>query len=337
MLTDGVAGAVFGPFPRQTVAPDNLQMHLLIPFAAPLSEAGRQAAQTLVWPRLQALLAMAHEVHRTEADEADERSLSPPHERALALALGLQGASGQLPWAARQAQADGVDTGELAWGLLSPTHWHLGTEQVSLMDPASLMLDDTASRAFFNAVQPLFSSEGFALHYGAPQRWYAAHESLGRLATASLDRVIGRNVDAWLGSAPAVRRIRRLQSEVQMLLYTHPLNEQREQQGLLPVNSFWLSGCGVAQAATGPAPVVDERLRSAALAEDWAAWVKAWDTLDAGPLSAALQQARQGETTRLTLCGERAFATFETAPRGWWQRLRTRWAPPAVGALLETL
>ena len=81
-------------------------MHLLIPFAAPLSAAGRQALAALALPRLRALLGRLTEVER---DEGDEWGLSPPHERALARALGWQGASGQLPWAARLAAADGID------------------------------------------------------------------------------------------------------------------------------------------------------------------------------------------------------------------------------------
>jgi hypothetical protein len=255
----------------------------------------------------------------------------------LALALGLQGGAGQLPWAARAARADGVATGDLAWGLLTPAHWHLGTDQVSLADPAGLMLDEAASRAFHDAVRELFTSEGHALHYGAATRWYIAHESLAGLATASLDRVVGRNVDAWLGSDPAARRLRRLQSEVQMLLYTHPLNDSREARGLLPVNSFWLSGCGVAQAETGPSPTIDERLRSPALADDWAAWCKAWETLDAGPLAELLAQARHGGPLRLTLCGERAWAAFEPAPSGLLRRLRGLWSTPAMLPLLESL
>ncbi len=105
-------------------------MHLLIPFAAPLSEAGRQAAATLALPNLRVLMARWAEVQR---DDGDEWSLSPPHERALALALGWQGACGQLPWAARAARADGIEPGDLSWGQLTPAHWHLGTEQVSLL------------------------------------------------------------------------------------------------------------------------------------------------------------------------------------------------------------
>lgn len=334
---DGHANARrHAPRPRGAgaAAADNAAMHLLIPFAAPLSDAGRQAAATLVLPQLQALLARWTEVQR---DEADELSLSPPHERALALALGLQGASGLLPWAARNARADGVDVADLAWGQLTPAHWRLGTEQLSLFDPAALMLDEAESRTLIDAVQPLFTSEGFAMHYGAPLRWYIAHESLATLATPSLDRVIGRNVDAWLGKDPAARRIRRLQAEVQMQLYTHPLHDARTARGLPPVNSFWLSGCGPAQADAGPAPVVDERLRRAVLAEDWAAWVKAWDTLDQGPLAELRAAADAGAKASLTLCGERAWARFEPAPRSLMQRVHRLWSPATPAKVLETL
>jgi hypothetical protein len=309
-------------------------MHLLIPFAAPLSEAGRQAAAALALPQLQALLARCPEVQR---DSADEWNFSPPHERALALALGWQGAAGLLPWAARAAQGDGIATADLAWGLMTPAHWHLGTEQISLIDPAGLMLDDSAARAFFEAVAPLFVSEGFAMHYGSAQRWYLAHESLAGLATASIDRVIGRNVDGWLGHDPAAQRLRRLQSEVQMLLYTHPLNDERAARGLLAVNSFWFSGCGVAQPEAPNPPRVDERLRSPALADDWPAWCRAWETLDAGPLAALRRQADSGQPVALTLCGERAWARFESAPRSLLQRLRGLWTRSAPFTVLETL
>ena len=309
-------------------------MHLMIPYAAPLSQAGVQAGALPELPHLQALLARCSEVER---DSADAWSLSPPHERARARALGLQGGSGQLPWAALQAQADGVAVGDLAWGLVTPAHWHLGTDQVSLVDPQALLLDDAGSRACHAAVQDLFTSQGYALHYAAPLRWYLAHESLAELPTASLDRVIGRNVDAWLGTSPALRAIRRLQSEVQMLLYTHPLNERREAQGLLPVNSFWLSGCGVAQQPSGPEPTVDARLREPALANDQAAWFKAWETLDAGPVAELRQRAERGEALRLTLCGERTWVAFEPAARSLVARLRGWLTPTPPLALLETL
>jgi hypothetical protein len=301
-------------------------MHLILPFAAPLSEAGRQALQTLKLPGLESMLGRMSMLSR---DEGDAFSLSPPHERALARALGLAGADGELPWAAWQAARDGIETGDLAWGLLTPVHWEVGSDQVLLTDPAALALGDEDARVFFEAVRPLFESEGAALMYGAPRRWYVAHESLRELATASLDRAAGRNVDAWLPAGPNARLLRRLQNEVQMLLYTHPLNAEREARGELPLNSVWLSGCGLPQPARSDGPVVDERLRGPALADDWAAWAEAWAALD-------VQWVRQPPQT-LVLCGERHAVRYGMAPRSLWQRLQGTLRGVSAAAVLESL
>lgn len=311
-------------------------MHLIVPFAAVLADGGRDAARRLALPRLAALLGRLAPTGPDARDSGDEWSFSPPHERALARALGFAGGDGCLPWAAWRAQADGIETGDLAWGELTPVHWHLGTDQVSLMDPAALVLEEAASHAYLDAVRELFTSEGFAVEWGAPLRWYVAHESLAGLRTASLDRVIGRNVDRWLTDHSAVRLVRRLQNEVQMLMYTHPLNEARESQGRLTVNSFWLSGCGVAQKPTAPAPRVDLRLRESALADDWAAWAKAWETLDEGPIDELAQRAARGEAVCLTLCGERSALTLQPV-HGLLARTKLAWSKPTPAALLETL
>lgn len=309
-------------------------MHLLIPFAAPLSEDARTAARALQLPRLGSLL---HRLTLQGRDEGDEWSLSTPHERALARELGLAGADGALPWAARAAAADGMSVGDLAWGLVTPSHWQLGAERCTMADPAALALDEQESHAFFDAVRETFTSEGFVFAYGAALRWYLAHEVLAALPCASPDRVIGRNVDLWLGKDAALRRVRRLQSEVQMTLYTHPLNDSREARGLPPVNSFWLSGCGVAQAERAADVQIDDRLRAPALGADWPAWAEAWRALDAGPVAQALAATREDQAVRLTLCGERSSVTFGSAPRGLLGRWRAAWSRPSWLPLLESL
>lgn len=301
-------------------------MHLLIPFAAPLSEAGRQAAHTLRLPALDALLRTMELAAR---DDGDETTLSPPHERAVARELGLEGGDGQLPWAAHEAARAGIPTGAFAWGRLTPVHWHVGTDQVSLADPAALALDTAQSRALFDAVRPLFDGEDLQLVWQGPLQWFVAHPSLAALPTASLDRVVGRNVDRWLPSGDDAKLVRRLQMEMQMLWHEHPVNVEREARGLLPVNSVWLSGCGARQSSkSAPTLRIDDRLRGPALAEDWPAWSDAWQALDAA----------LGDTVHtLTLCGERSAARYEAKPRNAWQRFRAALQPVPVTSVLESL
>jgi hypothetical protein len=308
-------------------------MHLIVPFAGTTSEAGRHALQSLALPRLGKLLARLQPVQRLGSDA---HSLNPPHDQALAAAWGWPVApDAALPFAARLAAEHGLDA-RLPWGLLTPVHLHVGTDQVSLTPPSALQLDDATAREALDAVRPLFESEGFTLHPAAPLQWLASHPMLDGLATAALDRVIGRNIDRWLPGQGDARLIRRLQNEVQMLLYTHPLNDRREAVGLPTLNSVWLSGCGrLPDGAGATAGVqVDDRLRQPALDEDWAAWCEAWRALDAGPIDAL---ARAGGDLRLTLCGERFAQTFAPAQQGLWQRLAGRWQQSPATTVLEAL
>ncbi len=321
-------------------------MHLLIPFAAPLSEAGQSACRGLALPNLARLLARWTCVAR---DAGEAFSLSTPQERALAAAWGWTGlADGLLPWAAVAASDDGLapsadhdgqttsadhdgqttSAGGPSWGLVQLCHWHADAQQVAVSDPAGLRLDEAGARCFFDALLPLFGDDGWSLHWGSATRWYARHASLATLPTASLDRVIGRDVDIWLQSHPDARKLRRLQAEAQMLLHAHPLNAERDAQGLPAVNSFWLSGTGVSalpDPARRAAISVDARLRAPALAEDWAAWGQAWQALDAELLPAWLDRPAQAPT--LTLCGERGAQSWAPQARPLWRR----WLGPRLG------
>ena len=310
-------------------------MHLLIPFASGQSPAAAPTLGTLNLPHLSKLLA------RLNADAkigGDEYSFSTPHEAAIARAWGWRGGDGTLPWAARLAEVDGIEVHSGAWGLLTPAHWQVGRDHISMADPQSLKLSEAESKALFEALRPLFADDGWTLHWGAAARWYACHPSLADLRCASLDRVAGRNIDVWLPNTPQVKTVRRLQSEAQMLLYAHPLFDERQARGELPVNSFWLSGCGVYQAPSAAANLqIDDRLRAPLLAEDWASWAEAWALLDSSAVADLLQRSQRGETVTLTLCGEKSLQRFATPTQTLWRRLRSKWQTVAAAPILEAL
>lgn len=292
-------------------------MHLIVPFASVLDDGAHELLRRIDWKPL-ADFDAAQRVGR------DEWSLTPPHERALAEALGLAGDDGLVPWAAHEARALGLALGERPLARLSPCHWRVGRDQVRLADPATLDLRDDESRALFDAVRPLFADDGMALHWGDTARWFAAHEDFDGLACGSIDRAAGRAVDAWLPAGPGARRVRRLQSEVQMLLYTHAVNAAREARGADAVNSFWIDGCGRAQGARVAEVALDTRLRGAALAGDWTAWAAQWR---------ALVESIGPRVTTLTLCGERLAQTYVRRERAWWQRLGARGTAPGAAEL----
>ena len=302
--------------------------HLIVPFAQVLSVFGQDVWQRWGPNDLPHLRRLLRAMQPGPVDGADEMSWTPPHERVLARAYGWPSDDGIFPWAAQEIALKGWGDPSKPWGRITPVHWQLGTEQVRMAPPESLQLDDGSSNTLFEAVRDLFESEGFELRYADPLTWLASHPSLADLPCASLDRVSGRSVEPWMRQDPQSRLLRRLQNEVQMLLYRHPLNEAREAQGLLPINSFWLSATGrlrgPVQALRHDILVADD-LREPALNEDALAWQAAWQRLDAEILATWLARCDQGEDLQLTLCGERGAQTWRQLPLTWTQRVARWW------------
>lgn len=306
---------------------DNPPMHWIVAYAGWPAD-GRQG--TAPSRALDAMLGRWSIVHR---DEGDLDDASMPHERAWARAVGLTPHQGLIPWAAALAADDGITFDDQPVALLSPTHWRVTADHVALLDPEALQLDAQASRSLWASVSTLLQEGGYRTQWGHATRWYASHADWSAMPSASIDRVVNRGIEPWRPSGESGRRWQRLQNEIQMLLHTDGVNDDRAARGQWPINSVWLSGNGPAW----PAPQriehvrVDRRLRSPYLASDIPSWLTAWQQLDADVLTPWL--ADSPPDARLTLCGERSSITWSPTGAGWWQRLTSPRAPDAVACL----
>lgn len=312
---------------------------VIVPYAAAAPEGARAALSALQLPHLDRLLPT---LQAAPTDEGDEYHYIPPHERALARALGLpDGVSPAAPppWAAHRAQQQGAAPGT-AWAWFYPCHWLVGADQIQMSAPSELALSEREAQALLAVLAPFFAEDGITLQIDTPERWLASGEVFRDLHSAALDRVLRRDIQLWLPEGPGARTLRRLQSETQMLLYTHPLNEARQAARRPVVNSFWVSGSGVLPAtwqAPRQAPTVWDTLRQPALDGDWAAWSAAWQQLDAGPVRELLQRSEAGHPIELTLCGERSAHRWHSAPRSLGQKLKGWFQRPRCNTALEAL
>ena len=295
-------------------------------------------------PNLRAWLARSQRIE-VQADQPREpllASLSPPHERAWAQVVGWSEVDGALPWAAQAAAEVGLDSAAYAvstgWAFITLCNWLVSHGQVTLGDPAHLQIDAATDALLFQAMQGFFAEDGIALYPYKPGQWLAQSHLFVDLPTASLDRVIGRNIDPWLvgcenstnALSPAAKLLRRLQNEMQMLLYTHAVNEGRS----LTINSFWVHGTGALAPLTRTAPQVVDALRTPALQQDLIGWLETWQRMDADIIAPLLASLAAGEAQRLVLCGEHEFHVYDSAAPSLWQRVRTHFAPTSLDTAL---
>ena len=94
---------------------------------------------------------------------------------------------------------------------------------------------------FEHLQQTLGESSGF-ISLGA--HGYLRPESPMATASVSAANIHLDKPDQWLPQGPDAADYRRLVSEIEMALHDHPVNKQRVQEGLQPVNSLWLWGGG---------------------------------------------------------------------------------------------
>ncbi|WP_179744702.1 regulator [Paraburkholderia bryophila] len=233
------------------------RLHLLLPFALPAAADASTALHDIQSPALDRLIARATLVERVVGEDF-QRTL--PHERWVARQFGAlpsgAAAADEAPLAPYMLRADGGDPGTATWACVQPVHVRIAHDHLVLIDPASLDLSDDEAAALLAVARPLIEELGVRIEAPRPARWYLSGDGFGTLAGASPLRASGRNIEIWLPheahSGDRSRAWMKLQNEVQMAWFEHPVNEAREARGLPAVNSIWFHAQGAVQPVRSP-------------------------------------------------------------------------------------
>jgi hypothetical protein len=233
------------------------RLHLLLPFALPAAADASTALHDIQSPALDRLIARATLVERVVGEDF-QRTL--PHERWVARQFGAlpsgAAAADEAPLAPYMLRADGGEPGDATWACVQPVHVRIAHDHLVLIDPASLDLSDDEAHALLAVARPLIEELGVRIEAPQPARWYLSGDGFGTLAGASPLRASGRNIEIWLPheahSGERSRAWMKLQNEVQMAWFEHPVNEAREARGLPTVNSIWFHAQGAAQPVRSP-------------------------------------------------------------------------------------
>jgi hypothetical protein len=224
------------------------------------------------------------------------------------------------------------------WGrevYLTPCHWQVGMNEVLLLNPQELALNDTESQAILTAMHGFFKEDGIEVTYESPLLWKAEGDLFEGLPFAALNRAMGQNVKAWLPDASRARTLHRLQSEMQMLLYQHPVNDQRSLQGRWTINAFWVHRSLEQLYPEMSGAQIRLDLREAAYADDATRWQQQWQTLDA-QIGAALQRSSHSMAS-ITLCSETNWRHYRPHQATWLHKLKRIMTPFKLKTELRAL
>lgn len=195
----------------------------------------------------------------------------------------------------------------------------IGREGAKLAFPESLHLSAEHADALFEAVKPLWADSEISVLPIADGRWRVWLTQDARMTSITPAAVSLLSVSDWWPQDESMKAWRKLLNEIQMVWHHHPVNEQRAELGLEPINSLWLYGGSRGWKAPDQAStfIQYDNLTKSFLESDWASWIAQLQTLS-HYLEALPTQAS------ITLVGERRIVSLKAPQQRWWHTLLPR-------------
>lgn len=125
-----------------------------------------------------------------------------------------------------------------------PVHLQVDRDHARLLEGAALDLSIAEALELAESINAHFSEDGIHLKVDGALRWYLTCDRNLDVDMSPPGYAAGRNVEHFLPAGDSGGYWNALLTELQMLLYSHPVNQQRREQDRLAVNSLWLWGGG---------------------------------------------------------------------------------------------
>ncbi|MEA1889846.1 MAG: hypothetical protein U9N50_08720, partial [Pseudomonadota bacterium] len=158
--------------------------------------------------------------------------------------LGWQGKKeDDVPLAAlERLVVDGSSDGY--WFRADPVNLQEDQNYLMMSYPSVLKLSLDESKALTDSINQHFVEDGWHVEVLDSNRWYLKLDKNPGITTTPAWRVAGRDVFNLMPAGENSAQWHSWLMELQMLLFSHPVNEKRTGQGVAAVNGLWLWGGG---------------------------------------------------------------------------------------------
>lgn len=131
------------------------------------------------------------------------------------------------------------------WLRADPVHLLANQFGACMADPHGLHVSPDEAEQLVANLNKQFAGDDMLFIAAAPDRWLLRLPEAPQARFAELESVFGNeDIGAFLPQGPDAARWHRRLNEMQMLLYTHPVNDIRASLGQPLINSLWLWGGG---------------------------------------------------------------------------------------------
>lgn len=212
---------------------------LIVPHLNPLLEGGSSDGVSR-WPNLARLAGRG-----SIAQRVLDTKLEPLHSSVIE-SVGLRDASDSYPSAAVIRTGASGERASGFWLRAQPIHFAAGLDRLTTV---VLRGDSRMSESERALLEPIFTehlqSSGLELHHACNDEWLLRSDVSLQLQTVSPEFAAANPRAEILPRGRDAGNLRRLMTEMQMLLHEHPVNARRQARGLPVINAIWIHGEGM--------------------------------------------------------------------------------------------
>jgi hypothetical protein len=177
-----------------------------------------------------------------------------PYEASVLESLQLDAFAEHYPSAAVSFMGERQLQSADCWAHLQCVHFAAGLNDLTAIALAGeLKLTEEERCSIAETLGAHLHLDGFELATSGRGDWLARCPRHLGVRTVAPEIAFGRPLDQSLPSGHDAAELRRLMTEMQMLLHEHPVNERRARRGVPAANAVWLWGIGVAR------PIVNDK------------------------------------------------------------------------------
>jgi len=181
--------------------------------------------------------------------KATHERLAMPMDALICVYADIEMASAELPIAAISYLGEAttefsVDAANCHLLIAEPVHLILQRDSFSLSSPVPIALSLDESTSLVASLNAHFNGDGLQFVLTPSGRWYVHTDQQVNISTSDPALAIDKDINPFLPQGAEAGRWRQLLNEIQMLLFSHPVNHGRELAGLPLCNSVWFWGEG---------------------------------------------------------------------------------------------
>ena len=139
----------------------------------------------------------------------------------------------------------GTDNAERWMMRADPVTIQPNRDHLVLMGNAAIEISQRDSEQIAADINDTYGDTEWQISVISSTQWVIEQDKPEDITTHGLSHVVGKNINDFLPRGEDSKKWRALMNELQMFLHAHPVNQQRQTQGLPLLNSLWFWGAGV--------------------------------------------------------------------------------------------